>query len=123
MSHSMTQSESRPGMTVTDGARQVHDLRLPFDRDLTMHHFHRNEIHPQMFAIFSDPDMEPDEHRHTHCTMRNPRVHFAQNLPLAETPGGVLDLISRRRWLMSCATEKNVNGDAFPPRVVVIPPE
>jgi hypothetical protein len=57
MSNSMTQSETRPGMTVTDGARRVHDLSLPFDRDLPMYQFHRNEFQSPMFTIFSDPDI------------------------------------------------------------------
>ena len=56
-------------------------------------------------------------------TMQNARVHFAQNLLLVETLGAVLGLISGRPWLMSCASVKYANGDAFPPRVLVIPPE
>jgi hypothetical protein len=123
MSNSMTQSETRPGMTVTDGASRVHDLSLSLDRDLPKYRFHRNEFQSPTFTIFSGRDIGPDEHGHMPPTMQNALVNFAQNLLPVETLGAVLGLISGRRWLMSCASLKLANGDAFPPRVPVIPLE
>lgn len=88
-----------------------------------MNHFHRNEFQSPRFTIFSEPDIGPDENGHMPCAMQNARVHFAQNLPPVETLGGALGLISDRRCLTSGASVKQVNGDAFPPSVLVIPLE
>jgi kynurenine formamidase len=79
---------------------RVYDLSLPFDRDMPMFHFYRNEFQPPMFSVFRHPAISPPEDgfvthvsfiTHTGTHVDAPR-HYRDD-------GHTVDQVPPDRWL------------------------
>jgi len=80
-------------------SRRVYDLSLPFDNDMPMFHFYKNEFQPPLFSVFRHPAISPPEDgyvthvsfiSHTGTHVDAPR-HFRPD-------GHTIDEIPPDRW-------------------------